>query len=95
MMALMSAGLAELIGSLIFFTTIEKTGDALKLCAALFAMANVFGPISGGHFNPAVTVMKLVGGSINTSTAVVYICGQIAAAVVARFGMMELYSKAS
>lgn len=91
MISTMKSGIVEFIGSLIFFTTIEHTGDALKLCAALFAMANVFGPISGGHFNPAVTVMKWIGGNVNNSTAMTYILCQIIAAVATKFGMMELY----
>jgi aquaporin Z len=41
------------------------------------------GHISGGHYNPAVTLAVLIRGKISTGDAVAYMISQVAAAVVA------------
>jgi hypothetical protein len=47
----------ELIGTAIFiYMIIVSTGDAIAVPLALFAMIIIFGGITGGHFNPAVTL---------------------------------------
>ena len=59
---------------------------ALSIGAAVLAMAYAVGPISGGHFNPAVTCGLVVAGRFASSKAIPYIIAQvlggIAAAVV-------------
>ena len=47
----------ELIGTAIFvYMIIVSTGDPFAVPLALFAMIVIFGGITGGHFNPAVTL---------------------------------------
>ena len=49
--------LYELIGTALFvYMIVVSTGDALAVPLALFAMIVIFGGITGGHFNPAVTL---------------------------------------
>lgn len=48
--------------------------------AALAALILTFGPISGAHFNPAVTLVDAWQGGINWRDAPAYICAQIAGA---------------
>ena len=48
--------------------------------AALFALILTFGPISGAHFNPAVTLVDAWLGGVPWRTAPAYICVQIAGA---------------
>jgi len=43
----------------------------------LFAMIEAFGKISGGHFNPAVTVANIVSRDISAKTGIMYIMAQI------------------
>lgn len=43
--------------------------------------AYAFGHISGGHFNPAVTIGLVVGGRFHPSKAVAYIAAQIVGAI--------------
>ncbi|MFY9488771.1 MAG: aquaporin [Solirubrobacterales bacterium] len=50
---------------------------------ALFFMIQTVGAISGGHFNPAITVALLAIRKIAPSTAVLYIVVQLAGALVA------------
>lgn len=46
----------ELIGSASFiYMIIVSTGDSLAVPFALFTSIIIFGGITGGHFNPAVT----------------------------------------
>ena len=55
-------------------------GIALAHGLVLAIMVTNFGHISGGHFNPAVTVGAWVVGRIETSRALVYILAQFAGA---------------
>jgi len=49
---------------------------------ALFFLIMVFGPVSGGHFNPAVTIGAAVLRRIDPVDAVVYILAQLSGAVL-------------
>ncbi len=89
------AYLAELVGTFLFFTigyasvaAIGASGGApgllvvpfsfgLGLMAAIFA----FGHISGGHFNPAVTVAMVLDKRTTPSDAVGYIVAQVIGAI--------------
>ncbi|HEY6316371.1 MAG TPA: aquaporin [Acidimicrobiia bacterium] len=49
--------------------------------AGLVALILAFGPVSGGHFNPAVTLADRLCGGISTRDGVVYAMAQLAGAV--------------
>lgn len=55
---------------------------AIAIGAMLFVLITLFGPVSGAHFNPAVTLVFLIRREIAPATAVMYIAIQIAAAIV-------------
>lgn len=55
---------------------------ALAIGAMLFVLIALFGPVSGAHFNPAVTLVFLLRGEIALPRALAYIAIQIAAALV-------------
>src|SRR5213078_709430 len=64
------------------------TGGNLLLVAfahglAIGVMASAFGRISGGHFNPAVTLGALVGRQISARLAAVYWASQLLGALSA------------
>jgi glycerol uptake facilitator-like aquaporin len=67
--------------------------NALATGAALVVLITVFGPLSGAHFNPAVTLWFAGRGEIGVRDAVLYIGVQVAAAILgvwlahAMFGM--------
>ena len=47
----------ELVGTAIFiYMILVSTGDAIAVPLALFSVIIIFGGITGGHFNPAVTL---------------------------------------
>jgi glycerol uptake facilitator-like aquaporin len=96
-----SAFLAALvIGSGIAAQTLSPGDTGLQLfenaaatAAGLFAIILMFGPVSGGHFNPVVSLADVRFGGISRRHALAYapaqIAGCITGAVVAN-GMFEL-----
>ena len=61
----------------------QLLGIALAHGLALSIAVNAFGGVSGGHFNPAVTVGFLANGRIKPPETAMYIGAQIVGAVVA------------
>ena len=72
------------------------TNDLLFIAFAhaivLAVMVTALGHISGGHFNPAVTVAALVGRHIEPALAAMYIVTQLTAGVVAALLIKYLYA---
>ena len=58
-------------------------GVALAFGLTVVTMAYAVGHISGGHFNPAVTVGLLVGGRFDKKDAAPYIVAQVVGAILA------------
>ena len=61
------------------------TGIALAHGLTIMAMAYSLGHISGGHFNPAVTIAMFVNKKIKLHQGVSYIVAQLVAAAVAGY----------
>ena len=104
------AYLAELLGTFLFFTiglsSVQSVGAlgagapllvvvplafGLGLLAAIFA----FGHISGGHFNPAVTVAMVIDGRTTPEDAAGYIVAQVIGAIGAAGLVLVLWSQAA
>ena len=62
---------------------IGNAGIALAFGLAVLVMAYAVGPISGGHFNPAVTVGLAIAKRFSWRDALPYIAAQILGAIVA------------
>lgn len=58
-------------------------GVSLAFGLTVLTMAYAVGPISGGHFNPAVTAGLVAAGRFKAADAVGYVLVQVAAAIVA------------
>ena len=56
--------------------------NAFATAGVLVALILAFGPVSGAHFNPVVTLAARVYGQISTKTALAYIAAQTTGAVV-------------
>ena len=55
---------------------------SLAVGAILFVMITLFGPVSGAHFNPVVTMVFALKGEIERRDAVAYIAVQILAGIL-------------
>lgn len=75
--------IVEFLGTLFFLYVIITTGNALAIGAALAIAVMLGGPISGGNFNPAVTIMMAVAGKQPMSDVVPYILAQVSGGLVA------------
>lgn len=64
---------------------------ALAHAIVLAVMITALGHISGGHFNPAVTVAALIGRHIEPILAGMYVATQLVAGVVAALLLKYLY----
>jgi len=80
--------LATVVGSGIMGESLSGGNDAIALWgntaatgAILVVLILVFGPFSGAHFNPAVTLVFLAKGEIDRKTAAAYIVVQLIAAI--------------
>jgi glycerol uptake facilitator-like aquaporin len=73
---IMAQKLAAGIGAIALLCNTLPTG------AILVVLIIVFGPLSGAHFNPAVTVTFALRGGLTWPTALVYILAQVFGGVV-------------
>ena len=79
----MKAVLTEFIGTFFFLYVILAVGTPLAIGAALAAAIYVGGSISGGNFNPAVTIMMIAAKKQSIETALPYIVAQVAGGLAA------------
>jgi glycerol uptake facilitator-like aquaporin len=84
--------LAAVVGSGIMGERLAEGNDALVLLAntlstgmALVALISIFGPISGAHFNPVVTMYFLFRREIAPSAAGFYVLVQLIGAIAGVF----------
>lgn len=81
--------LAEFLGTMFFLYVILATGDGVAIGLALMAVIFILGKTSGGHFNPAVSVMMAAAGKLNMKDLAPYVVAQIAGGLAA----LELYKR--
>tara|TARA_Y100001956_G_C4038897_1_gene149703 strand:+ start:186 stop:461 length:276 start_codon:yes stop_codon:yes gene_type:complete len=75
--------IAEFLGTLFFLYVILATGNPLAIALALYVAILVGGKTSGGHFNPAVSVMMASIGKLSMKDLLPYVVAQIAGGLVA------------
>ena len=80
--------LATVVGSGIMGVALSDGNDGIALLAnaaatagMLYVLITTLGPVSGAHFNPAVTLAVRLRGEIGNAEAVAYIVVQVVAAV--------------
>ena len=74
-------------------TAIALLGNTIATGSILYVLITVFGPISGAHFNPAVTIAMLISKKILMKDALIFIGLQILGAglgVMIAHGMFGL-----
>ncbi len=63
-------------------TAIALLGNTLATGAGLVVLISIFGPLSGAHFNPAVTLVFALRRELDWRAACAYVLAQIAGAVL-------------
>jgi glycerol uptake facilitator-like aquaporin len=81
--------LIAVVGSGIMAERLAQGNDAVALLAnavatggALIALITIFAPISGAHFNPAVTLFECMSGRTPWRDMILYVPAHIAGAIV-------------
>ncbi len=69
--------LSEFVGTFVFLSVILATGQALPIGVALAAVIFMTSKVSGGHVNPAVSIMTYANGGMSVTDLVTYIVAQI------------------
>tara|TARA_B100001063_G_C16659506_1_gene500247 strand:- start:382 stop:642 length:261 start_codon:yes stop_codon:yes gene_type:complete len=69
--------LVEFVGTLFFLFTILATGNPLAIVSALYIAIMLGGHISGGHFNPAISIMMSFSGKLSKKDLPLYLLSQI------------------
>ena len=85
----MNKYLVEFLGTMFFLYVILATGSAIPIGLALAVAIMVGGKISGGNYNPAVSIMMVAAGKLPKSDLVPYIVAQVAGGLAA----LELYKR--
>jgi aquaporin Z len=85
----MNAYVVEFLGTLFFLYVILATSNALAIGAALAIAILLGSAISGGMFNPAVTIMMAAAGKLPQNEVLPYVLSQVAGGLVA----LELYKR--
>ena len=107
---LTSVLVAEAVGTFLFFfvgmgavVMGSHTGDgggglvgvALAHGLALAVLVSALGPISGGHFNPAVTLGVWITGRIDATRAGVYVAAQLLGGLAAGLALRLVFPESS
>jgi len=92
--------LAIVVGSGIMAERLAGGNDAVALIAnamatgaGLIVLITVFGPISGAHFNPAVTLVFALRREIGAASALAYLLVQVAGAVLGVFAAHAMFDE--
>jgi aquaporin Z len=85
----MNKYLVEFIGTILFVYVILVTGNPLAIGATLALVIMIAAPISGGHINPAVSVVMASAGKLPTTELLPYVVAQVLGGLVA----LQLYKR--
>lgn len=81
--------LAEFFGTAFFIYIILATGNPLAIGAALALVILLSSNVSGGHINPAVSIVMASAGKLQVSDLVPYCLAQVFGGLVA----LEVYKR--
>lgn len=92
--------LAVVVGSGIMGERLAAGNDAIALLgntiatgAGLVVLIHIFGPVSGAHFNPAVTLAFLLRGETDRRTATFYVAAQLVGAVLGVWAAHAMFAE--
>ncbi|MBW8754774.1 MAG: aquaporin family protein [Sphingomonadales bacterium] len=92
--------LAVVVGSGIMGERLAAGNDAIALLgntiatgAGLVVLIHIFGPVSGAHFNPAVTLAFALRGEADRRTALLFITAQLVGAVLGVWAAHAMFAE--
>jgi aquaporin Z len=90
----MNKYIVEFLGTLFLMFVIFATGNWAAIGAALAIAVFLGGPISGGAFNPAVTIFLHAAGKLSKADIIPYIIVQTLGALAAFYLYKNFVNKA-
>jgi glycerol uptake facilitator-like aquaporin len=76
-------------------TGLQLLENALATAAGLFAIILMFGPVSGGHFNPAVSLVDTAFGGLGRLDALAYIPAQVLGCIAGAIAANAMFAVAA
>jgi aquaporin Z len=86
---MMQKYIVEFLGTMFFLYVIIATGNPIAIGLALTLAIMVGGKISGGNFNPAVSIMMTAAGKLPMKELAPYLIAQIVGGLAA----LELHKR--
>src|ERR1700747_3490741 len=74
---------------------LELLENAAATAAGLFAIILMFGPVSGGHFNPVVSFVDASFGGIAFDDAIAYLAAQVGGCIAGAIVANGMFAKAA
>lgn len=74
---------------------LELFENAAATAAGLYAIILMFGPVSGGHFNPVVSLVDAAFGGISRRDALAYLPAQIGGCILGAIAANAMFAKAA
>lgn len=90
---MLAAYTVEFLGTFLFLSVVLSTSSPFLIAAALLAVIWMGGAISGGYFNPAITLMMFLKGAVSGKDGVIYAVAQFLGGVVA-LGIYRMFLSA-
>lgn len=88
-------GFMAVLAQSVFAPPVSLIVIAFAFGLGLFAAIQIFGAISGGHFNPAVTIAMVMDRRLDPMNGVVYIVAQVVGGIGAALVVMFLFDQAA
>lgn len=82
-MANLAKFIMEFMGTFLLLSVILGIGEPIPIALALLVAIYLGGAVSGGNYNPAVTLTQWMDNKLDTKDALSYVGTQLAAALAA------------
>jgi arsenate reductase len=76
-------------------TGLQLLENAAATAAGLYAIILMFGPVSGGHFNPVVSLVDAAFGGLSRRDALAYVPAQVAGCITGAIAANAMFALAA
>jgi aquaporin Z len=85
--------IVELIGTFFLVLVVLLTNNPIAIGAMLIALVYMGSPVSGAHYNPAVTLAMMIRRNISLKQAFMYMVFQALGGILGAFTYLSLHNK--